>query len=540
MKRQRNSQKDIFYLKCKEINGDTIDISSFVYNGVRGKGLCKCKICGHEWYDTPERLYKRKNCPECHKIENYHNNRKRLLIKHKNKASELYKSKNISDINFFYNDKNVLMVSFYCHEKYIDGTEHGIQRQNGHYFLKGGGCAKCAPNLSKAYTTEEWVRIAKNKYPEFNYEKTIYVNKDTKVLITCSKHGDVWVNPKEFIHGNGYCSECIKERLHNEFVDRVIKRAQKIHKEEDYIYHPELIYSSTEKIGIECKKHGIFWQKIGNHIINKCKCPQCAIEKTAEKNKQLKIKYQETFVKRANKVHNNKYVYNKTIYNGNENKVIITCPEHGDFEQTPHSHLNGGGCPICAKAKTADAIRLTQEEFLNRIKEIHKNKDFDFSKVVYNGGNEKVTVICPKHGEFNIKAMNLLVGNGCPICRMPKLEIVVKNILIDNDIKNIPQYKTKWLGRQSLDFYLPDCNIAIECQGLQHFKNERRYQNLEEVQKRDEKKKQLCKENNVHLIYFVPEIFAQYMSEDDIYFTNTNDLIDYIKKYYHNVCVDKK
>ena len=46
-------------------------------------------------------------------------------------------------------------------------------------------------------------------------------------------------------------------------------------------------------------------------------------------------------------------------------------------------------------------------------------------------------------------------------------------VLEKNNIVFIEQYREKWLSKQSLDFYLPEYNIAIECQGMQHFKNER-------------------------------------------------------------------
>ena len=82
-----------------------------------------------------------------------------------------------------------------------------------------------------------------------------------------------------------------------------------------------------------------------------------------------------------------------------------------------------------------------------------------------------------------------------------------------------------------MPFFIPEKNIDIECQGLQHFKNERRYKKLEEVQERDERKKRLCIENDVHLIYYAPEIFSSQIKEDDIFFTNTEELIEYIKKY---------
>ena len=380
----------------------------------------------------------------------------------------------------------------------------------------------------RAYTTEEWVAMAKNKYPEFSYEKSVYVNKETKVIITCPKHGDYEINPKDFMYGKQYCPKCTKERLHNEFVNRVIERAQKVHKDDDYIYHPELIYSSYEKIGIECKKHGIFWQSIGNHVNSKCKCPKC-MEEFAGLSNRLTF---ESVVERANKVHNNKYTYHKDTYINTMSKTLITCPIHGDFQQTMHSHLSGQGCPKCSIEKLRYTTRLSQYDFIGKIKYVHRNKNYDFSKVVYDGCENKVVVGCPKHGEFKIKALSLQQGQGCPICRMPKLEITVRNILIENNIKYVMQKRfKKWLGGQSLDFYLPDYNIGIECQGIQHFKNDKMYNKLEEVQNRDERKKKLCRDNNVHLIYYLPVVFAEYMSDEDIYFTDVNELVDYIKNY---------
>jgi hypothetical protein len=41
------------------------------------------------------------------------------------------------------------------------------------------------------------------------------------------------------------------------------------------------------------------------------------------------------FALNASEIHNDKYDYSKVIYTNRNNKVIITCPIHGDFEQTP-------------------------------------------------------------------------------------------------------------------------------------------------------------------------------------------------------------
>ena len=53
-------------------------------------------------------------------------------------------------------------------------------------------------NRYKAYTTEEWVTLAKEIAPNFDYSKTVYVNKETKVIIICPKHGEFLSNPKYF------------------------------------------------------------------------------------------------------------------------------------------------------------------------------------------------------------------------------------------------------------------------------------------------------------------------------------------------------
>jgi len=46
----------------------------------------------------------------------------------------------------------------------------------------------------------------------------------------------------------------------------------------------------------------------------------------------------EEFIKKSNIAHNFKYNYDKSIYINKQTKVIVTCPEHGDFEVTPGAH----------------------------------------------------------------------------------------------------------------------------------------------------------------------------------------------------------
>ena len=220
-----------------------------------------------------------------------------------------------------------------------------------------------------------------------------------------------------------------------------------------------------------------------------------------------KKKTTEEIIKTANQIHNFKYDYSKTEYVNIKQKICIICheedefgEEHGEFWQTPDNHINGKqGCPKCAKN-----VNFTTDKFIKKSKLIHDNK-YDYSKVKYNGSDNKVVIICPKHGKFEQLPQNHLYGHGCPICKQSKLEVEIKNILIENNINFEQQKRFDWLGKQSLDFYLPDHNIAIECQGIQHFEPVNHFGGKERFKiqtQRDHTKKYLCEKNNVILLYF--------------------------------------
>ena len=68
----------------------------------------------------------------------------------------------------------------------------------------------------------------------------------------------------------------------------------------------------------------------------------------------------EEFIQRANLIHGFKYLYSDVIYTGYDDPVIIICPKHGEFKQRAHDHLDGCGCPRCAKLRSKAEIRLSE------------------------------------------------------------------------------------------------------------------------------------------------------------------------------------
>jgi transposase-like protein len=122
------------------------------------------------------------------------------------------------------------------------------------------------------------------------------------------------------------------------------------------------------------------------------------------------------FALNASEIHNDKYDYSKVIYTNRNNKVIITCPIHGDFEQTPNGHLKGYGCYACGRNKT----KTTEDDFIKKAKEVHGDL-YDYTNINYSGALKPVTIKCPLHGVFEQKANNHINGSGCKQCSLDKI-----------------------------------------------------------------------------------------------------------------------
>jgi len=177
------------------------------------------------------------------------------------------------------------------------------------------------------------------------------------------------------------------------------------------------------------------------------------------------------FITRSRSIHGEKYNYSKVNYISNESKVIVICPRHGEFYQTPHSHLRGYQCRTCSDQEKIN----TQHEFLNAAIKKHGYK-YDYSKVVYRGKKHKIQITCKFHGDFIQHPNSHLNGKGCPKCNQSKTEEIIQLWLDAHKIGYVSQkifqdcrnpetnYPLKF------DFFLPHRNLLIEYDGPQHYK----------------------------------------------------------------------
>lgn len=202
--------------------------------------------------------------------------------------------------------------------------------------------------MGKKVTTDQFIAHAKEVHGDkYDYSKTLYVSAKTKAIIICNVHGEFLQQPQNHLLGRGceLCSYIHRGLNHRTIEIDFIAKACEIH-DNKYTYNNVKYIKSQSHVSITCPTHGDFIQTPSNHL-NGYGCPECG--------GSLKLSY-DKFVTISNEIHNSKYSYIQSIYKNAQTKLIIICPTHGTFYQTPSKHLNGQGCPKCKSSKGEVAI----------------------------------------------------------------------------------------------------------------------------------------------------------------------------------------
>jgi hypothetical protein len=188
--------------------------------------------------------------------------------------------------------------------------------------------------MARRKTQEEFLADAVAVHSDsYDYSKVVYTRSIDKVIVTCKEHGDFPLRADIHLAGAGcpYCSGA----SHNTV--SYINKAKIVHGDK-YDYSPTEFITSYTKSIIICPTHGEFPQTPNIHL-NGHGCPKCVgMNKTTEE-----------FIADAKAVHGDKYDYSETRYVIPQDELVIICPEHGEFVQSPYIHLRGSGCNKCAK-----------------------------------------------------------------------------------------------------------------------------------------------------------------------------------------------
>lgn len=235
-----------------------------------------------------------------------------------------------------------------------------------------------------------------------------------------------------------------------------IEKAHIVHNGK-YLYHNTDYTGAFNKIVITCPIHGDFTQQPSGHLYG-YGCKKCGRDVVADK---LKTNVND-FIKRANVIHNHKYDYSNISYVNTNTSISIKCPHHGEFNQIPNDHLTGYGCSKCAVELRQENRTFTTDDFINKSILIH-GEMYNYSKSIYTKGRNKIMIICPTHGEFDIIATTHLQGAGCPHCHN---ELRYLNSLTQRtanfiqQAQNIHNYQYDYTKIKYVDSYT---KVIIEC-----------------------------------------------------------------------------
>jgi hypothetical protein len=301
---------------------------------------------------------------------------------------------------------------------------------------------------------------------------------------------------------------------------QIIERFNKIHNN-FYDYSKVNYVNDNVKVLIACPIHGEFKQRPADHARQKQGCPQCGIIK----NTDSKRHGLENFIKILEKKTSKQFVENldftEAVYKSMHEKIKLTCrSSNNKFWQVPSSLVKGICCVSCNKNKhiIKQAPRKTKE-FIQKAKKIHGNL-YDYSKTIFKGYKEQVDIICKIHGSFKQKMSDHISGCGCQTCGFSQGEACILVWLKEKNISHHHQHKVKiddsyhWF-----DVYIPDYNLMVEFQGLQHFSpikffGGKKYFKI--LQKKDLQKKLYCEKNNINLLTIhyndkknIPQILEQ-------------------------------
>ena len=321
---------------------------------------------------------------------------------------------------------------------------HGEFEQSPKNHLRAKhGCKECSligVGQINSMSFEEFLFMVKKAHGDkFDYSKSEYKNLASNIKIICPIHGEFEQVAQTHLTSKHGCSKCADKVCANKRktsdVD-FIKQANKAHNNK-FDYSKVKYVNNRVKIKITCPLHGEFEQKPLVHINSLYGCPKC-INIGVKKTKAIDVNI---FIKRANKIHNNKFDYSQMDYINARKKIKIICPIHGEFEQTPDSHVNKkSGCPKCSLFSTSKP----EIELIDFIKTFETNITLSDR-----------TIIKPKHLDIYIEHKKLAFEfNGL---YWHSTNRVTKNYHIDKTnkcaklgIRLIHIFEDEWLYKQEI------------------------------------------------------------------------------------------
>ena len=249
--------------------------------------------------------------------------------------------------------------------------------------------------------------------------------------------------------------------------EQFIKESNEVHGIGTYDYSLVDYKNNKVKVKIICKEHGIFEKIPKDHIQNKRGCTKCL---KINKKKDRKFTFEE-YVNIANKKHNFKYTYVEYNYK-TDGLIKVKCDKHEQYVINYKNHLKYQ-CQKCYFEKIGTFNRKSKDMFIKEANKIHEEGRYDYSLSNYKNGTTPIIIICNIcNNKFKQIPKNHIKGAKCTFCNESNGEKAIEEYFLKENINYKKQYFFNDCRNKNplrFDFYLPDYNLCIEFDGIQHY-----------------------------------------------------------------------
>lgn len=292
-----------------------------------------------------------------------------------------------------YDYSRVIYVNMNTEIEIICGS-HGssLEKPSSHLRI-GLGCKKCDHDFKIKTWIEKATENHKGKY-DYSMVPSTWVAVREKCTIICKIHGAFPQSPDLHLRMRGCrpCGRISATAKTTKGTEKFIEDAKKVHGDK-FCYDSSVYVNAKTDVTIRCVKHDLeFQQAPDKHLSSKYCCNQCE----GESKQRNDFFSREDHIKRFNELHNFKYEYDKFVYTGSADDIIINCKVHGDFTQKYKYHLAGNGCQKCGQTAPR-----TYDDVLQELQELFVEEKYDFSKFEFKRMCDNVTLGCFKHGDFH-------------------------------------------------------------------------------------------------------------------------------------------
>jgi hypothetical protein len=455
---------EMFIMRAKEIHCDETgaplyDYAKSVFIKSAQKLTITCRIHG-DFEQSPNAHLSKHGCKKCATALIC---RKRTITQEEfiRRCEEKHPNKlDYSRISYVDSKTPIIFICKTCRAEFTRDPAHMLGKGRGH------GCIVCNGGVKDDLST--FIEKATlNHGDKYNYHLVEYINSITKVKIECKKGHIFEQPPNKHISGDG-CPKCIGRRLS---LDDFISLSQEKFGEDAFDYSKAVFIDMRTRLTLICNKNHEFNAIPAVHLRDNSRggCIECAKSLIRERFAYT----QEQWIALALVKHNNFYDYTKVAYVSSQANIVIICPKHGEFEQTPAQHLGGRGCKQCGIEKIISSKLYNEDDFLKMFEEcstMHSNK-YIYTDVYRKDGYLFIKMCCDKHGSFSQRYDHHKRGHGCFKCVVSysKQQLEWLNYLsVTSDyiqhVQNEGEFQIPTTNMYA-DGYEPSTNTIYEFQG---------------------------------------------------------------------------